>query len=477
MDLNSYINCLWNYYQSYLKSDSSNDNKQDNKWLKILERSKLKLNQNIIFKLLRDPNNIFKIVKFVDLDINKIQVLKLRYFIILYWLNYLIICVNYNKNAKLFNFNTTLLSNWSESTDNLITIFESRNDIMIEERDKIYDNLKELEKIRLKCPKLDKVHEKRLESQLKALRYILNIDIIDDLRNLSSKIKELNSDKYDILNNILNSKDVLKNNFKEFMELFEHISNELLLKSLNPEIKIFEIHKSNFNTLIRSNLNYQIDLDKYKEVIYNTSSLTWRILDDIKVIELEINMINNKTIRFLISRSDKLCHLIYKIILQYNSIIFTKYTIDSYVELQKNIISSKDNLRKMKDSNYDIINDLEKQFNYSDLKDLDLEFYYQFLVHVNSLIFSISKGNELYINSKKYLSPEHVIEKQNYEALMKNISDKFVSKNEFNKKISTIENRIEKVEENKSNYILGTMVISLISLFIWKKIINFKKRY
>ena len=87
MDLNSYINCLWNYYQSYLKSDSSNDNKQDNKWLKILERSKLKLNQNIIFKLLRDPNNIFKIVKFVDLDINKIQVLKLRYFIILYWLN------------------------------------------------------------------------------------------------------------------------------------------------------------------------------------------------------------------------------------------------------------------------------------------------------------------------------------------------------------------------------------------------------
>ena len=41
---------------------------------------------------------------------------------------------------------------------------------------------------------------------------------------------------------------------------------------------------------------------------------------------------------------------------------------------------------------------------------MDLEFYYQFLVHVNSLIFSISKGNELYINSKKYLSPEHVIE-------------------------------------------------------------------
>ena len=75
-------------------------------------------------------------------------------------------------------------------------------------------------------------------------------------------------------------------------------------------------------------------------MIYNTSSLTWRILDDIKVIELEDNSLK-KQLDILISKSDKLCHLIYKIILQYNSIIFTKYTIDSYIELQKNIISSK----------------------------------------------------------------------------------------------------------------------------------------
>ena len=31
------------------------------------------------------------------------------------------------------------------------------------------------------------------------------------------------------------------------------------------------------------------------------------------------------------------------------------------------------------------------------------------------------------------------------------------------------------IEENKPAYILGTMVISLISLFIWKKMIKFKK--
>ena len=43
--------------------------------------------------------------------------------------------------------------------------------------------------------------------------------------------------------------------------------------------------------------------------------------------------------------------------------------------------------------------------------------------------------------------------------------------------MTQIESRMEKVEDNRSNYILGTMVISLISLFIWKKIINFKKKY
>ena len=139
-DLNSYINCLWNYFQSYNKSIKKKINNQEIKWLKILERSKLNLNLNEINKLLRDPNNIFKMVKFNDLDINQIQVLKLRYFIVLYWLNYLIICVNKKKKTTVFTFNNTLLTNWSESIDTLITIFESRSDIMIAERDKIYDN-------------------------------------------------------------------------------------------------------------------------------------------------------------------------------------------------------------------------------------------------------------------------------------------------------------------------------------------------
>jgi hypothetical protein len=477
LDLNSYINCLWNYYQAYNKSIKKKITGQENKWLKILERSKLNLNQNLISKLLRDPNNIFKIVKFVDMDINQIQVLKLRYFIGLYWLNYLIISSNKVKNTKIFSFNNLLLNNWSESIDKLISIFESRSEIMISERDKIYNNLTELEKIRLKCPKLDKVHQQRLESQLKALRYILNIDIIDDLRNLSSKIRKLNSENFVMVNNILDGIDVLKSNFSEFMELFDHISNELLLKHYDIDLKIFEVSKSNYSKLVRSNLSFQMELEKYKEVIYNTDSLTWRILDDIKIIELDINLKNTKISKFLISKTDKMCHLIYKIILQYNSVIFTKYSINDYLKLQKDILEAKDNLRKLKDDNYNIINDLEKQFNYSDLKDLDLEFYYQFLIHINSLIYALTKGKEVNINSKKYLSNENLIDRKNFDILIRNMETNFVTKREFHHKINQIEHRMEKVEENKSNYVLGTMVISLISLFIWKKIINFKKTY
>ena len=50
------------------------------------------------------------------------------------------------------------------------------------ERDKIHENLKELERARIKYPKLDPVHQKKLENQLKALRYILNLEITDELR-------------------------------------------------------------------------------------------------------------------------------------------------------------------------------------------------------------------------------------------------------------------------------------------------------
>ena len=46
------------------------------------------------------------------------------------------------------------------------------------------------------------------------------------MRHLSSKIKELNLEKYEMANNILDETDTLKNNFSEFLELFDHISNE-----------------------------------------------------------------------------------------------------------------------------------------------------------------------------------------------------------------------------------------------------------
>jgi hypothetical protein len=99
------------------------------------------------------------------------------------------------------------------------------------------------------------------------------------------------------------------------------------------------------------------------------------------------------------------------------------------------------------------------------------------LIHINSLIYSITKSKELEINSKKYLSNEHLLDRKNFDILVKSLGNNFVSKKEFNLKINQIENRIEKVEENKSGYVLGTMVISLISLSIWRKILNFKKKY
>ena len=61
--------------------------------------------------------------------------------------------------------------------------------------------------------------------------------------------------------------------------------------------------------------------------------------------------------------------------------------------------------------------------------------------------------------------------------LIKTLNSQFVSKREFRNKIHEIETRITNVEENKQGYILGTMVISLISLFVWKKMIKFKSNY
>ena len=61
---------------------------------KVIERSKLKLNRDNIKKLIEDPNNIFKITKYTDSSLNQIQLIKLRYFIVLSWLNYLLLMEN-----------------------------------------------------------------------------------------------------------------------------------------------------------------------------------------------------------------------------------------------------------------------------------------------------------------------------------------------------------------------------------------------
>ena len=59
---------------------------------------------------------------------------------------------------------------------------------------------------------------------------------------------------------------------------------------------------------------------------------------------------------------------------------------------------------------------------------------------------------------------------------MKTINSQFVSKREFVEKIDEIENRITTIENgSQSPYVIGTMVISLISLSIWKKLMNFRE--
>ena len=78
LELNSYINCLWNYFQSYNKSINKSINNQESKWLKVLERSKLNMNKETIKRLIQDPNNIFKITKYKDISLNQIQLLKKR---------------------------------------------------------------------------------------------------------------------------------------------------------------------------------------------------------------------------------------------------------------------------------------------------------------------------------------------------------------------------------------------------------------
>ena len=105
-----------------------------------------------------------------------------------------------------------------------------------------------------------------------------------------------------------------------------------------------------------------------------------------------------------------------------------------------------------------------------------MEFYYQFLTHINTIINSIINEKEININSKKYLSNDNFVDRKKFNVLIKTLNNEYVSKKEFNLKIKKIEDRVTNIEDNKPTYILGTMVISLISLFIWKKMIKFKTR-
>lgn len=476
LDLNSYINCLWNYFQTYFKSIKKNLKNQENKWLEILKRSKLKLSLDKINLLLTDPNNIFKITIYKDIDINQIQLIKVRFFICLFWLNYLIINKD-NNNENTININLYLIDNWIESIETIISIFESRNEILILERDNIYKSLSELEKLKIKCPNLDPIHQNRLEIQLKALRHILNLESTQELRNLMETLIKLKSSKFEKLSNLLENENNLKSQFDNFLEIFEHISSELLSNYINNHVKIFKIEKSDFNKFVDSNLKYKSDLIKFKNIIFNPKSLTWSILDNIKMIELKINFKNTDVTNLLILKVDKLCSLIIKIIVENNGTLISNGILDEYnklVELKKN---QTNNLKMLKSKNYDIINNLEETFNYSDLKDIDLEFYYQFLIHLTTILNGIDNENEVNINTKKYISDEMFMDRKKFNNLIKNLNSQFVSKKEFNSKINQIENRISLVEENRPTYILGTMVISLISLFVWKKMINFKSNY
>ena len=474
LELNSYINCLWNYFKSYYHSINKNVTNQEKKWLLILERSKLKLNKEEIILLIKDPNNIFKITKYTDCSLNQIQILKLRYFIVIYWLNYLVIVVNSKDSNHLFSFNNFLLKNWYESIDMLISIFESRNEVLLLERDNIYDNLKELERLKLKCPHLDNIHEKRLESQLKALRHILNLECCDELRKLSNLLKELKLNNYENIGLINENKDSLKRNFKDFLELFEHLSEELLSKNINIHVNIFNIHQNKFDNLVKSHLNLKNELLKYKNEIYNPLILTWLTIDNIKILELKINLKNVNIGKCLIGQVDKLCHLIYKIIDRFNSTVYLTDNYNNFSKIQKEVLDTVNKLKKIKITNYDIINKLEKTHNYSDLKELDLEFYYQFLTHINTIINSVISEREININSKTYLSNDNFVDKKKFNVLIKTLNNEYVTKKDFNLKIKKIEDRVTNIEDNKPTYILGTMVISLISLFIWKKILRFK---
>ena len=88
--------------------------------------------------------------------------------------------------------------------------------------------------------------------------------------------------------------------------VYWNLSQELLSSNETTKIKIFEIPVNKFTKFISANLTYQKELLEYKNIIFNTSSLTFSILEKIKLIELKINMKDTKIVQVLVNKSNKL---------------------------------------------------------------------------------------------------------------------------------------------------------------------------
>ena len=187
---------------------------------------------------------------------------------------------------------------------------------------------------------------------------------------------------------------------------------------------------SNYERIINMNLEYKSDLIQYKDYIFNRLTLSWGTLDKIKLMELKINIKYDENINLLISKTDKFCYLVFKMIEQYNNNNIINILDDNKIN-QKQIIESLNKLKEKTDHNHEIISKLEKEYNYSDLKDLDIEFYYQFLIHINSLINAMSQRTKIRINEDKYLSNEYLSDKKDFQNLVKNLSNHFVTKKEL----------------------------------------------
>ena len=279
------------------------------------------------------------------------------------------------------------------------------------------------------------------------------------------------------MNEIFEKLDILFENMNNFINLYNHLNEGLVSKYIDNKIKIFCIPRDQFVRFVGANLTYQRELLTYKELIYNPNGLTFEVLEKLKLIEIKINCNDSKFIFLLINKTSKLCNFIKKVIDENLINNLDGSDFNDYVSIQKEIMHEIINVNNVKESNFEIISDLEKTFKYTDLKDLDLEFYYQFLTHVNQLLVSIKKGKTMIIDDKKYLSNDNFNDRKQFDVLMKTINSQFVSKREFKNKIEEIESRITNIESSSSPYVMGTMVISLISLSIWKRLMRFREDF